>query len=640
MTNLLAILISLAMLFTGATAPVAAPASRTLTVKNLTVRHNDEEVALTPYASLGVMTDGAKAVADFFIGSGDDVCLPFQAQADESGILVFNDKSGATLKIDGAQIDAMLDGMGLDEDGAAVFALMGDYIKAYGDILRLMGDPEAMRAIQQKGEALYDQMIDRGAGTPDTLAYNDEIIDVTSYEYDVTAAQIGALTDAVYASDDALANYASVYFRLLDAMPEASGLRGLDSFSALMEKFASVSMHVNEAISEDGLNVSDVIVRVAVPQADAPLEFVVHSERNGDEQSSEMRGAFNVDDMAVEMFMESSLNDGDLQMNVTVSANPAGEAGAAPVADAAPVAGDEADAEDEPDAPGAEDDDVLGDDEGDAEDAFYFTVDYDRSYDAAARATTQSLGYSVDVAAEDLHADFSVDGTQSDGDGEYQVSGEMSVGNDSYGFELTAALSDDPIEARIDADKAVGLDEFDPAALLSGVSADAMKLYSDESVQKLVAMGQEALETVGEEVAGVAEDADEMAEEDAAPVEDADRTAITAPVFGWLPEGYAVQETNVDEEYQDANCTLINAASGETVFIDISASYGTSGINHYILSPDGSYRPLEGNVLNEEVGDGYSMYNMDDGKTVVSVFPSGSDLTLDDVAHLLSAMTF
>ena len=241
MTNLLAILISLAMLFTGAIAPVAAPASRTLTVKNLTVRHNDEEVALTPYASLGV-------------------CLPFQAQADESGILVFNDKSGATLKIDGAQIDAMLDGMGLDEDGAAVFALMGDYIKAYGDILRLMGDPEAMRAIQQKGEALYDQMIDRGAGTPDTLAYNDEIIDVTSYEYDVTAAQIGALTDAVYASDDALANYASVYFRLLDAMPEASGLRGLDSFSALMEKFANVSMHVNEAISEDGLNVSDVIV--------------------------------------------------------------------------------------------------------------------------------------------------------------------------------------------------------------------------------------------------------------------------------------------------------------------------------------------------------------------------------------------
>ncbi len=651
MTNLLAILISLAMLLTGATAPVAAPVSRTLQLSNLTVRHNDEEVKLTPYASLGVMTDGAKAVADFYIGSGDDVCLPFQASADENGILVFNDNSGATLKIDGAQIDAMLDGMDLDEEGAAVFALMGDYIRAYGDILRLMGDPEAMQAIQEEGEAIYDRTIDRGEGTPGTLAYNDEIVDVTCYEYDVTAAQIGALTDAVYASDDVLANYASVYFRLLDAMPEDSGLRGMDSFSALMEKFAEVSMHVNESISEDGLNVSDVIVRIAMPEVDAPLEFVVHSEKNGAERASVMTGGFNVDDTAVEMYMESSQTADDLQINLSVSANPTGapeaepvpETDAAPVADAAPEAEEPvadaapvADADDETDA----DDDAVSDGEGDSEDAFYFTVDYDRSCDAATRAVTQSLSYSMDVAEARLHADFSVDGTQTDGDGEYQVSGEMSVGNDSYGFELTAALNDDLIEARIDADKAVALDEFDPTALLSGVSADAMKLYGDESVQKLIAMAQAAFETVSEEVDEAEEDAGEAGDDAEAPAENAGGTVIGAPTFGWLPEGYEVQETNVDEDYQDANCTLVNAASGESVFIDISASYGTSGINHYILSPDGSYKPLEGSVLNEEVGDGYSMYNMDDGKTVISVFPSGNDLTLDDIAHMLSTMTF
>ena len=638
MTNLLAILISLAMLLTGATAPVAAPASRTLQLNNLTVRHNDEEVALKPYASLGVMTDGAKVVADFFVGSGDDICLPFQAQADKDGILVLSDNSSVTLKIDSANIDAMLDGLGLDENGKAIFALMGDYISAYGDLLRLMGDPEAMQAIQQKADALYDQMIDRGEGTPGTLAYNDEIIDVTTYEYDVTAAQIGALTDAVYASDEALANYASVYFRLLNALPEDSGLRGMDSFGALMEKFANVSMHVNEAISEDGLNVSDVIVRIAVPNAETPLEFVVHSEKNGDDKSAEMTGNFNAGDMAVEMFMESTQTADDIQLTLNVSANPTDDAPEDEVPeDEAPEAV-EAEALMDADADAGAEEEAVPDGEGDAEDAFYFTMDFDRSYDAITRTAAESLGYSMDVAEESLHADFSVDGTMSGGDGDYQVSGEVSVGADSYGFDLDVALNDDPIEARIDADKAVGLDEVDPAALLSGVSADAMKLYADESVQKLIAMGQAALETVGEDVAEVAEDV--MSEDAEAPAEDAEKTVIREPSFGWLPEGYAVQETNVDEEYQDANCTLVNAASGQSVFIDISASYGTSGINHYILSPDGSYHPLEGSVLNEEVGDGYSMYNMDDGKTVVSVFPSGNDLTIDDIAHMLSTMTF
>ncbi|MBR0366872.1 MAG: hypothetical protein IJH86_00580 [Clostridia bacterium] len=637
MTNLLAILVSLAMLFTGATAPVAEPASRTLQLSNLVVRHNDEEVALTPYASLGVMTDGAKAVVDFFVGSGDDVCLPFQAQADENGILVLSDNSHVTLKIDSAHIDAMLDGLGLDEDGAAIFALMGDYIGAYGDIIRLMGDPEAMRAIQQKADALYDDMIDRGEGTPGTLAYDDRTVDVMNYEYDVTAAQIGALTDAVYASDEALSRYAAVYFKLLGALPEDSGLRGMDSFAALMEKFGEVSMHVNEAISEDGLNVSDVIVRFAVPGVETPLEFVVHGVKNGDEKSAEMNGAFNVDDLAVEMYMESTQADDDLQLTLTVSANPTGDTSenAAPEADAAPETVEAEAPMDE----GAEEE-AAPDGEGDAEDAFFFTMDFDRNYEADTRTAAESLVYSMDVAEEGLHADFSVDGTLSDGDGDYQVSGEVSVGADTYGFDLDVALNDDPIEARIDADAAVGLDDFDPAALLSGVSADAMKLYSDESVQKLIAMGQAALETVGGDVADAAgdilpEDADEPA-----PGEDAEKTVIREPSFGWLPEGYAVQETNVDEEYQDANCTLVNAANGQSVFIDISASYGTSGINHYILSPDGSYHPLEGSVLNEEVGDGYSMYNMDDGKTVVSVFPSGNDLTIDDIAHMLSTMTF
>ena len=60
MTNLLAILVSLAMMLTGASAPLAQPVSRTALISDITVSHNDEEVTLSPYVSFGMITDGAK----------------------------------------------------------------------------------------------------------------------------------------------------------------------------------------------------------------------------------------------------------------------------------------------------------------------------------------------------------------------------------------------------------------------------------------------------------------------------------------------------------------------------------------------------------------------------------------------------
>ena len=68
MINVLAMLVSLAMMLTGAVTPVAEPVSRSLVLGNLTVRVNDEEVELTPYAQVGVTTDGEKAVYDLFVG--------------------------------------------------------------------------------------------------------------------------------------------------------------------------------------------------------------------------------------------------------------------------------------------------------------------------------------------------------------------------------------------------------------------------------------------------------------------------------------------------------------------------------------------------------------------------------------------
>lgn len=655
-TNLLAILLSLAMLLTGATAPVAEPASRTMTVNNIIVRHNDEEVALSPYASLGIMTDGAKAVADFFIGNGEDVYLPFQASVSADGVLVQNDNSKVTLKIDRAQLDEMLGADG--EESMPMFDVMADYIAAYGELIRLMTDVEGMEAIQQKADALYDELVDRGAGEEGTMEYDDELYDVVTYDYDLTAQQIGALADAVYTADERLANYAKAYFRLLAAMPEDSGLDGADSFEALFAKFDNLSMHVTESIAENGLNVSDVILHIAVPEMEKPVEFVIHGVKDAEGKSSEVNANFDAENMTISLYIDALQTGPDMQMNLSVAVNPAGEAPETTVEasaeigegedgptaivianDAEAEVEDEAEAETEDEEDGEEDEDII-DAEGDSEDAYFFAMDYDREYDEATNVISQTLSYGLDAAAEDIHYDLTVDGVTVDaGESDYQVTCALDVGDDAYGLDFFVTITDEDIEDRIDANSAVGIDAFDPTALMTSVSADAMKLYSDEGVQKLIAMAQAAMEQATESGAAIIEDVEEFESEGGDAPSEPVELPFENPQFGWLPEGYRVENLNVDNEFQDVNCSLVNDA-GDSIFVDITASYADTTIAHYTLDGAGAYAPVEGTLLNEEVGDGFSMYTIDDGEVIISMFPSTDKITTGDIVHILSSLTF
>lgn len=664
MTNLLAIVVSLAMILTGATAPLAEPASRTILLSDLTVQHNDEEVVLSPFAALGVMTDGTKALFDFSVGKEDQVYLPFQVVVDEGGVVVTNDNANVTLKIDADQLETMLgDSISVDENGAEVFSLMADYLNAYGDILRLMNDPEATLAIQAKGDAIYNEMIDRGEGKPGSIEYDDEPYDVTNYEYDLDSRQLGALADAIYASDERLANFAQVYFRLLQAMPEESGLRGFDSFEQIMEQFVNMNMHVNESIADSGLDILDMILHITIPEQEAPLEMVAHSVKDGETRTSEVNSEFEVDGIAVNLYAEGMQSGTDMQLNMSISVNPAGAA--QEVDEEAEVEIEETD--DYAEAPEAveqarveDGDDLLEvpDGEGDAQDAFYFSMDYDRGLDEESGNLVQSMTYSFDVAEQDIHCDLTIDGAQAeDGEGEYQVSGGVDVGEDSYGFGFNVSISDEEIDERADAANAVTLDAFDPSVLMASVSADALNLYTDESVQKLIAMGKSAMESAAETAAAQTEADEEEEEEEEEVVEDIEdvppveidpdelelemgEMTFGNPQFNWLPEGYRVDNLNVDEEYQDVNLTLVNDETGDSVFFDITNSYMGTNINHYSIADDGSYAPVEGAILNEEVGDGYALYSMDDGTLAYSIFPSTNALSTEDIIHILTELTF
>ena len=665
MTNLLAILVSLAMMLTGASAPLAQPVSRTALISDITVHHNDEEVTLSPYASIGVMTDGAKVLFDFYIGKDDKLFLPFQAVVDESGVTVTDDNANVTLKIDKDKLESLItssvsvegsDGtakvqpdnsVAIDESNAELLGLIGDYMSAYVDILKLIGDPKASKEIQDKADALFDQLVDRGEGQPGTVEYDDEIYDVTNYEYDLDARQLGALTDAMFTTDERLTHFYTSYFSLLKALPDDSGLNGLESFEQIMEMVGDVSVHVNESIAESGLVLRDMIMHIAVPDMETPVEMVSHEVRDGDIRTSEINAEIIAEDNVMTLFAEAIQSGQDLQMDMTMTFNPVAEA---------QEADEEAEAVEAYDAPAEEDEEseeapIDLDGEGDAVDAFSFTMDYDRSIDEERGNVTESATYSIDASEQDVHFDMNIDGVEGDdGESDYQVTGGLDFGEESFGFGFTIDISDEEIDERIDASKAVSLDGFDPSVLLASVSADGLNLYTDESVQKLIAMGKAFMESVQASNAPEAEPEEDDVEdiEDVAPV-DIDPDALDLempemtfgnPQFNWLPEGYHVDDLNVDEEYQDVSLALVNDETGDRVYVDITNSYMGTDINHYSVNEDGTFAPIEGDILNEEIGEDYAIYSMDDGTLAYSFFPSTGALGAEDIVHILSELTF
>ena len=561
--------------------------------------------------------------------------------------MLLSDNSNLTLKLSREELESLMEqiGMTMSEEDQAIFDQIGEFFTAYADMMKLVGDPEARQEIQVKAEAIYDEMIERGEGTPDRVEIDGETYDVTVYEYDLTGAQMGAMTDAVMASDERLARYAAAYIKLFAAMPEDSGLRGVDSYEAIFEKAGvDMTMHMVESVAENGPTVTDAILHISAGEEMPPMEFVVHAVKDGDAQTSTMTCEVEADGMLVSLYGEAAVAGRDMTLNMSFTANPVegdedAEAQTGEIAEVEP----------------AEDADVDAEAEG--EDVISFLVSFDQSYDEAADETTRSLSYTLDIADfedVDAHAEFSIDGVSGGNAGSVcTVRGSLDIHEQSFGFSFDANVTDAPIAERVSADKAVSVSEFDPTVLIAGVSADALKLYTDESVQKLVAMGKKAFtEMTGSMNAAAPDDGGIEAldgegeivlppDDDAADAEQADADLPYGnPQFNWLPEGYAVEDVNLDAEYQDVSCNITNSTTGDSIFVDINQSYNDGNVTHYILNEDGSYEVIEGVILNQEVSNDYSYYSLDDGSININVFPSNPNVSAEDIIHILTELTF
>ena len=339
--NLIAILVSLAMMLTGA-GGIAQPGAalptgeiaRTLTLSNVNVTWNGETLQLDPQARVGVSTDGKKALYDFAVELGDKTLLPMQLSVGEKGVTVLSGNSGVAVTVTAEalaglaaqmeqQVNASLAASGSDDAQLMKF-LTEEYMPAYAGLLKLAMDPVQRQQINAMGQTVYDRVVDRGQGTPAKLEVDGVSYDVTAYSYSLDAMQMAALSDAMFDEVPELKDYYSALFKLYGMLPEEAGLKGLDSFTALFERFGvQMRMDIEEKRTDDG----------AVDQMDNVLTMDLNSMMNVPQGlatvEAEMKNA-----------EPEALSEGEAQMaGAPLVAEAAGET---ETVDAAPAVADEA----------------------------------------------------------------------------------------------------------------------------------------------------------------------------------------------------------------------------------------------------------------------------------------------------------
>lgn len=613
--KLFAVLVSTAMMATGIPAgeTLAAPVGRVVTVGNVVVSHNGAEVALSPHGALGIMTDGREAIYDFYLGRGDERALSFQLAANDDRLLLLNDDSQTTLSVTAGDLTKLLQDSGMvsedDPEAQAVGEIMlGELLPAYVDVLRFMGDKDAVAAMDARSWALYDAMVDRGAGTPGQVEYEGALHDVQTYEYTLTGPQIGALADAMVAENDALSAYVTAYFKLLNAAPDETGLSGATNYETLFQKI-DLSMRVSESIAENGLDMMHSTVDIAAPGQSQPMRYTIHQTRMGDDRHSTASSTLDLDGLALELYMEYSQDGQDAHTSMSVTGNAAETA-----------AGTE-------EAEGDSGEEEASEGEGDAPDLFYITLEYDLSHDAGNTAS-EALNLTVDAGSLDLRAEVNAAGTHAeDGTGSGHVAGYYTAGDENYGLEFDATVTDEVFEKRVSEEGAQSIDGFDPSGMLVSLGASAMSLMQDESVQR-------AAELFAPAVPEAADEAD-AGEADG----EAGELPFARPVFNWLPEDYVVESVKVDAPYEDVTCVLRNPKTGDEITVTLTTTYEDNDVSHYVVNGD-NFSPVEGLLVTRESYGTERVYTADDGKVCINFYPTSPDTPDTDILNILIGLSF
>ena len=694
--NLIAILLSLAMMITGAGSEGRkAEEARSLLLHNVTVTYNGETVRLAPQAHLGVSAREGSAVYAFGIDLEDQTLLPVQIGVNDEGITALFAGSDVAVKVTSGALEGLIGRLSesvqmsgdVQVDGNELLRFMTEkYLPAYGAMMGLMQDSEQMALLQQSAEEVYDRTVERGEGVPTTVEIDGESYEALAYSYDLDSEDLGKLCDAVYASDPVLSDYSDAVFGLYAMMPEEWGLSGVTNFTQLMDLMDQMGMYVtmdiDESRTEDGaIDVMDATLSMEMPA----LESAEEPEDDTDEEAGE----------------DAAEEEEDAAPEIDEDAEPEG------------------DAADGPEPVVWRLHQVQTGEEKTFQGSLTFDVDEERSFEMTAEGTWEEGALDVYLTLEgsegervterakaslflapdgaggavysttlhcivqdvsDLNANV-FGSLYPDGTAENSFSMELRTPQVNGGLSFDLDVTADPIaDAANGHETACVLDdlseeglkalESDPtlSALLlkvgTSVSADVSKLTGEASVQDATALirdgrlpidvddleeeddlyadfrigAGEAVDSFSDSFAyeGFDETMDLDMGNDA--VEDDGELAFPQPRLGWLPEGWRVTETNVDTAYDWVEVYAVDEAGQEVLYAAFFQDE-ESADSSFIVGKDGSLSAGR-EVDIADLGEDTLSVLTREGNVMANLILTGANVDNDTIARMVAGIEF
>ena len=664
--NLIAMLLSFAMMLTGAGGEGQPAQARNLVLHNVQFSYNGESVKLPQALHVGASTDGEKAVFDFGIDQGGETLLPVQLGVSEAGVAALFTKSDVAVNVTADAIDAAMEqasGMMQSMTGAIqtenpelLQFLTEEFLPAYTGLIEAAKDPDFAERMNAKGDEILAGIVDKGEGVADTLLLEGEQYAVTKYTYTLDSDQMAQLMDGIFAAEDALKNYADALFKLYSMLPEESGLNGIASYNDLFNKTGmQASMDFVEQVTADG----------EINQTNAVLTMDMNAmiKKTVEQQTAEGQETAEVPELPPMVVDIESLKMGAMTDVMTSFDYAVEGVGVNMVAHA------------NDDVDGKLMDMSMGMKQGDETIA---TMDFSAYMNEEG---FNSVNFHIDAPASNTEVAIGAAGTANeDGTGTTNVELSVDSGSDSFNLSFDLDVTADAIEDLVnghetvltlddlseDALNAIGEDETFQAAMMQVVgsmSMDAQKLTAEENVQKLIALFQfqndapvvvdgqpEAdggdydytfeIEPEGDyeyEIEGVDGEEDEYDNEE---VEDDGELGFEQPQFTWLPEGWEIQETNVDTAYDWMDVTM-GDENGENNAYAIFFSDTDNTQVSYLVGDDGSIAPVEGREMSvSDFGEGSVSVTLHEGGLYCNIMFNSADLDLETIGQIVAGIQY
>lgn len=618
-----ALLAALLVLSGAAFAEQEAPVQARLTVSNVTLKVAGETFTLNPTLNIGVdIQPQGGLLAELYIESDGEKLFPTQLSFNQDdGIAARFINADAAIRVTGAALESArqlmqenMAGIADGEEGEVLRALQ-ELIPAYMDYVKAMTDPQTQERMREAANAAMIEAIGEVEETPAQFEINgvayDGVASKVTLDYSDIRAIVDALIDAVPEMKTYFDKTNAVYLPL---MAEA----GFDGMESVMDIYDEMSMaftvEVDGQATEDGGAVlADIVVTLYKAETDEetqadmqipdfdPMKVYMHVEQAPDYNFATANFDYAIEDVTMAMNMAASQQPGDESVEMMMNVSEADQS-VMSMAFTMSAVTDEAD------------------------ETLYkalLTVDAQEAGDVA-------LAMNLEGA---VHADKS-------GEGSFELD-VMEYGEES-GLSFDYACEPAVIEDLISGFEAFELDNLDQETL-EGLSSDPkvfallMKIGGSltEDAGKLT--GEESVAALIERFAYTSEDYSTEYSEYVP--EDDGVLAYNEPAFGWLPEGWALENMDIETAYDTVNAQL-TSEEGSTMYAYFSSSYADAPVN-YTVSDSGEIAPTGGRVISVSGSpeDGYMYGHFEENGVLVSLYAYSDTLTLDDFAQILASIT-